>query len=63
MDYIKILNLRDGRSTLAVKKVISKRPAVVLVDKLDSNTMLPFSFNNITRVPRRSIKDLFMAEE
>ena len=63
MDYIKILNLKNGRPTLAVKKVISRSPAVVLVDKLDPNTMLPFSFNNITRVPTRSIKDLLMAEE
>jgi len=63
VDYIKILNLKNRRSTLAVKKIISERPAVVLVDKLDPNTMLPFSFNNITRVPARSIKDLLVAEE
>lgn len=63
MDYIKILNLKNVRPTLAVKKVISERPAVVLVDKLDPNTMLPFSFNNIMRVPVHSIKDLLMAEE
>lgn len=63
MDYIKILNQKNKRPSLAVKKVITKSPAVVLVDKLDPNTMLPFSFNNIMRVPTRSIKDLLMAEE
>jgi len=63
LDYIKILNLKNTGLALAVKKVISRRPAVVLVDKLDPVSFLPFSFNNIMRVPARSIKDLFMAEE
>jgi len=63
MDYIKILNLKNKRPALAVKRVISRRPAVVLVDKLDPVSFLPFSFNNIMRVPVHSIKDLLMAEE
>jgi len=63
VDYIKIINQKNPGPTLAVKKVISRKPAVVLADKLDPNTMLPFSFNNIMRVPARSIKDLLMAEE
>ena len=63
MDYIKILNQKNKGPTLAVKKVISERPAVVLVDKLDPVSFLPFSFNNIMRVPAHSIRDLLMAEE
>lgn len=63
MDYIKILNLKNVRPALAVKRIISERPAVVLVDKLDPVSFLPFSFNNIMRVPVRSIRDLLMAEE
>jgi len=58
VDYIKILNLKNVRPALAVKKIISKRPAVVLVDKLDPVSFLPFSFDNVMRVPARSIKDL-----
>jgi len=61
VDYIKILNLKNVRPALAVKKIISERPAVVLVDKLDPVSFLPFSFNNIMRVPTHSIKDLLMA--
>ncbi len=58
MDYLKIIKLKYVKPTLAVKKVIRTRPTVVLVDKLDPVSFLPFSFNNIMRVPAHSIKDL-----
>jgi len=63
VDYIKILNSKELGSTLAVKKIISKRPAIVLADKLHPVSFLPYSFNNIIRLPNHSIKDLSMAGE
>jgi len=60
VDYIKILNQKKKGRALAVKKVISKSPAIVLVDKLDPVSFLPFSFDNIMRVPAHSIKDLIL---
>ena len=64
VDYIKIINKKNKpEPVLAIKKVISKRPVTVLVDKLHPLSFLPFNFDIIMRVPRHSIEDLLMAEE